>query len=247
MSPDFAGLAAWGRVAVTGPMAGGARSRLWRAERGAERLVLRRCSESEASMRWLIGVQRAAERAGLHLAALLPSADGRLVVGGWTVEPFLDDVPAEDRDVLALRPHLLRWQACCRGHRQRPGHLPLREARHLPKPLQRIIRALLPDGPLVAVHGDIHPGNLLRLPSGRLGLVDWEEARADHAGVDLLGTLPISGAGQESLWLAAEVSACWAVEPERARRLARRLRAMPGRLDVPRCRGCLEVIEAWRG
>lgn len=230
MKPDFAGLSAWGAVRVTGPMAGGARSVLWRAERGAERLVVRRCHESEPSLRWLLGVQRAAERAGFSAACLIPSADGRLGVGGWTAEPFLEGQPADDRDVVALRPVVLRWQSRLRGLSQRPGHQCLRKARHLPGPVMRIVRAVVPDGPLVAVHGDIHAGNLMRLPSGRLGLIDWEEARADHGGVDLPDLRANSRGDQDRLWLVAEVAACWRAEPERARRLARRLRAMAGQV-----------------
>lgn len=58
-------------------------------------------------------------------------------------------------------------------------------------PLERLLRALdrgadaLAAAPVVTLHGDLHPGNLLLCPDGRLALIDFDSARHGPAAIEL--------------------------------------------------------------
>jgi hypothetical protein len=65
---------------------------------------------------------------------------------------------------------------------------------------------------------------MIRLPDGRLALVDWEEARRDVVGADL-GALD-NWHGAKRAHAAVELSACWQREPIRGRSMARLLRML---------------------
>jgi Ser/Thr protein kinase RdoA (MazF antagonist) len=203
------GLEAWGAV-VIGPMPGGARSRLWRVEVGGRTCVARRVTAGEPSLRWLVRLQAVAVAQGLRLAPLIPASNGAMTVGGWTVEPWLEGQPATAADLPEVRRVLQRMHRATRGLPPRPGlvsRLPLR------LPVEK--------GEVAAVHGDVHPGNVLRLAGGGLALIDWEEARIGDTRLDLGFSRDAAGRAAHA---AAEVAACWRVEPQRARMMARRLR-----------------------
>jgi Ser/Thr protein kinase RdoA (MazF antagonist) len=209
------GLEAWDAV-VLGPMTGGARSRLWRVEIGSRLFVARRATEGEPSLRWLARLQGVAEREGVRLAAMVPSRYGTLTVAGWTVEPWLDGVQGTVADLFEIRRALRRLHRATRRWPERPGpvmRLPAGLERRIPRQDQAAERA--------AVHGDVHSGNLIRLASGGVALIDWEEARLGDVRLDL--GYPHTAQGRAA-HTAAEVRACWWAEPERARAMARRLR-----------------------
>jgi thiamine kinase-like enzyme len=204
------GLEAWSAL-VLGPMVGGARSRLWRVEVGGRLCVARRAGVGEPSLRWLARLQAIAAREGVRLAPMLPSPSGALTVAGWTVEPWLNGVPGSPADLAEVRRALQRMHRATRGWPERPGpvvRLPFR----LPS---------LPDAAQAAIHGDVHAGNLLRLAGGGLALIDWEEARIGDLRLDLGFSRDAAGRAAHA---AAEAQACWWAEPERARRMARRVR-----------------------
>lgn len=214
----FAPLAAWPGASVLGPMAGGARSRLWRVDLAGAPCVARKTGASEAALRWLTVTQRLAERAGIVTAPLIATATGALSAGGLTLEPLLAGHPGTRGDLAALRPALTRFHRLARHLPERPGHPPLSIlAQGLPPNMARAIRASLPRGPVSAIHGDLHPGNLIRLTSGRIALIDWEESRRDLVALDP----PERGSAAH---IAYEIAAGWHAEPARARGMARRLR-----------------------
>jgi Phosphotransferase enzyme family len=214
--PDLDGLAARG-AEVLGPLPGGARSVLWRVRLNGRNCVARRVVASEASLRWLDRLQGVAQRQAIGLARLIPAPNGALALGGWTLEPWLDGMQGQMSDLTALRSALRRMHRAAQGFPPRPGH-----ASRLP--------IALPEGSAerVAVHGDVHPGNVLRLSHGGLALIDWEEARLGDPRLDLgFG----SNAAGRFAHAAAEVAACWRAEPERARKMARLVRLLRQRGD----------------
>lgn len=134
---------------------------------------------------------------------------------GWTLEPFLQGRPgtAADRASLDLR----RFRAAARGLPPRPSPAP-----RLPHGWTRLTRLGGLTGP---IHGDLHPGNLLRTNAG-IAVIDWEEAR--------IGPLAVDDAAPGSPDHArAELAACAAAEPDRSRALARGLLARPPRRRRP--------------
>ncbi len=202
------GLDAWG-AAVLGPMPGGGRSRLWRVEICGVAHVAREGAACEPSLRWLWRLQAVAARAGVRLASMVPSQSGALTVAGWTVEPWLEGTPGVEADLPGVRRALRRMHRATRDWPERPG--PVRRA-----PVR------LPGVPeRAAVHGDVHVGNLVRLAGGGVALIDWEEARIGDPRLDLGFSRDAAGQAAHSV---AEVQACWWAEPQRARRMARRLR-----------------------
>jgi thiamine kinase-like enzyme len=189
----------------------GARSRLWRVEVDGRPCVARRVTEGEPSLRWLSRLQAVALREGLRLAPLIPAPSGALTVAGWTVEPFLEGRQGDVADLSEVRRALQRVHRATRGWPERPG----------PSPRLPLRLVLPPEAKRAAVHGDVHPGNILRLPGGGLALIDWEEARIGDPRLDLGFSRDAAGRAAHA---AAEVKACWRAEPERARRMARRVR-----------------------
>ena len=183
-------------------------------------------------MRWLQRLLGLAARAGLGSAAPLPSTDGRLVVGDWTAERWVEGRSGTRDDLRSLAPRIARMHALARGLPARPGAggaagsgrgRPPGDAASAPVRL----RAALADarhGEVTAIHGDLHPGNLVVAPDGPV-LIDWDEARRDGASFDLaaLGRhVPPQAERLSAIW---EIGCCWRPEPERARRLARALPA----------------------
>jgi Ser/Thr protein kinase RdoA (MazF antagonist) len=203
------GLDAWG-AEVLGPMQGGARSRLWRVLVKGTPCVARQGAVGEPSLRWVQRLQQVAMAQGVRLAPFVPSASGALTVGGWTVEPWLDGQPGTPADLPEVRRALRRMHRATTGFPPRPGLV-----RRLP------VRLPCEGVRVAAVHGDVHPGNVLRLAGGGLALIDWEEARLGDIRLDLGFA---RGAAGRAAHAAAEVAACWWAEPARARAMARLVR-----------------------
>ena len=209
--PVAGGLQAWGAL-VLGPMQGGARSRLWRVDVAGRLCVARRVAVGEPSLRWLQRLQAVAVAQGVRLAPLMPAQTGALTVGGWTVEPWLDGRPGTAADLAAVRSTLRRMHRAARAWPPRPGLVP-----RLP------LRVKVATPEVAAVHGDVHPGNVLRLAGGGLAMIDWEEARLGDTRLDLGFARDAAGRAAHA---AAEVAACWWAEPDRARMMARIVRTL---------------------
>jgi Ser/Thr protein kinase RdoA (MazF antagonist) len=79
--------------------------------------------------------------------------------------------------------------------------------------------ALVP-APLVAVHGDLFPENLIMTATGAPALIAWDEARLDLAVFDLAAVAgKASPAVVRRARIAWETACCWQLEPTYARRL----------------------------
>ncbi|MDJ1016892.1 MAG: phosphotransferase [Paracoccaceae bacterium] len=220
MTPEL--LSAWGAGQVLHPLKGGARSRVWRVRVGREDFAARNAGLNEPGARWQVQTQEMARRAGLHPPRLHPCADGRLSVGGWFLETWLDGVSGNAGDVAALAPSIRRFHRLTRGWRRRPDRSGAAGA-YIPSNLLVATRKMFSACLRTAVHGDIHAGNVLRCADGRLALIDWDEARTDSPAVDEIA-FSTPGAPRDLAHAAAETAACWSEEPARARAMARKVR-----------------------
>lgn len=213
MIPD---LSPWGDVTDLKPIPGGARRRAVRGTLNGQPVIAKSNALPEPSLRWQLRIEAAARRAGFVTPGLLETRHGTLLAHGWTLEPFLTGHPATLAD-LRTAP-LARFHAQARRIPPRPGLL-----RRLPANWDRLSR--LP-GPWGGLHGDLHPGNVLRVSSGRLALLDWEEARRAPLAID-------RAAPGSRDHLRAELAACAWPERTRARAMACALRRYPDR-PLPR-------------
>jgi hypothetical protein len=96
-------------------MPGGARSRLWLVERADGLWLARAVAAGEPSQRWQDRVQALAQRCGIAVARMRPTASGAFAAGGIVLEPFLDGLPGRAADLAAPAPRLRRWHAATRG------------------------------------------------------------------------------------------------------------------------------------
>lgn len=231
-------VALWGVDGVIEPLAGGHRNQVFRIRTGARDLVIKSTRRSEAAIAWLVPVLSHATAAGFTVAAPMPSARGRFVENGWTCEPFLDGTPW----TLALpkiAPMIAAFHRATARIPQRPGFAETRvlgtqalggdiRLNDMPPDTVQVLRMAwraFDDLPHSVVHGDLTPTNLIALPDGGIGLVDWDEARVDATAFDTsqTGKAPVDPDLQRALdaW---ECAACWQLEPDRARILATELR-----------------------
>lgn len=196
-------LPAWGAFKVLRPLPGGNRGRAFLVARttagggptepAGERFVAKTTGREPGAVAWAAAVAQRARSSGLAASGYLPTPDGRWVVGGVTLQPFLDGRPAtvaERRAALAL---LRAFHAATAGTRQRPGFASsaalLRRRRGgdvdldaMPEGLVRACRdAWRPfrDRRRTAIHGDLNADNVLRGTDGRIVLLDWDECRVD--------------------------------------------------------------------
>lgn len=242
LRPDLPDPARWGRSGPLVPRGAGARHAVWRCED----LVIKSTNRAEPALRWLAPVHARARAAGLIVPEPVPALSGLLVSGGWTAERFLPGPGASARDLQELAPRIEAFHRLSRGVPPRPG-VPgmaalLREGRGgdvtlwaMPRRLAQVIRAAfvaVASEPAGLVHGDLNPGNVILTPNGP-ALVDWDESRADHLFLDLAPLGVRQSVRQRRAALAYEVACCWSLEPERARRLARRLIPSAGSGRIP--------------
>lgn len=223
----------WSISAPLKEMQGGHRARVFRTIGLDRDVVFKATTRSEAALEWLFKAHDFAESAGLIVPRLLPSATGRLSENNWTCEPFLVGDQLRPSQIGELKTPIRRMQRAASGIPQRPGFQSARALIHsdkggdidltrMPAALAKKCRAAfagLDDTPDTLVHGDLNAANLIRMESGRLGLVDWDEARLDHPVFDL-GQINRGSTSQQAR-LAWEIACCWMREPDRARDLAK--------------------------
>jgi len=226
MIPD---LSAWGSCDVIKPLKGGYRSAPHLITRADETLVVRRTTRSEPQLRWLYRCIRLARRAGLNPPQMIPTKRGHWAHKGWRMERFIKGTPVTAYDLADLRAPLRRFHAASKS-------LPpcrLTRPLGLPPQLANILSRTLPKGPACAIHGDLHKGNVIRNTDGKLCLIDWDEARTGPPALDAMH-LSRKTAAQRRAHYATEALEGWALEPEFARMLVRRIQAMPQKMRLHR-------------
>lgn len=236
-------LAAWGQVAVTGPLGGGHRNTVAEVRLGGQCLVARRSRRGPGSLDWELALLDHLARNGLRVPVPVPALDGRRHVDGVVVLTFLDGTPPGPGDGPAVAATLRRVHQLTADWPQRPGFASTTtlltaerggdvDLRAMPATAAADCRqawAGLAGTPQAVVHGDAGPGNIRVTPAGA-GLLDWDEARVDSTDLDLAeltaGGLPAGRLSAARLAITAwEAASGWITEPAYARRQLELLRA----------------------
>ncbi|MFY0659154.1 MAG: aminoglycoside phosphotransferase family protein [Shimia sp.] len=227
----------WGLSCSLETLAGGHRNQVWRTRGLPQDVVFKSTTRSEPALDWLTPVQEVARRCGFVVPHMMRSTNGWLSEAGWTCETLVEGgiVPRDGlAEVAAL---LASFHARTQGWEQRPGFLSsialLSQDRggdvdfaQMPRDVVALCRAAwraVADRVTCVVHGDLAPGNVLRLADGRFALLDWDECRVDLPLFDIAPHAPKSEA-ETRAHLAWEVACSWRHEPDYARDMAERLR-----------------------
>lgn len=236
-------LAAWGELAVVGPLGGGNRNTVLELRRGRERLVARASQRPPASLDWEIDLLGHLASHGIRVPVIVPSSGNRRHVDGVVVQTWLEGTPPGPGDWAAVAATLRQVHEVTAGWPQRPGFASTRElltTDHggdvdlsvMPADVVTACRAAwrcLAGRPETVVHGDPGPANI-RVTSEGVGFLDWDEARVDYADLDL-AELPASDLPPARLTAARtavtawEAANGWSIEPSYARRQLALLRA----------------------
>jgi Ser/Thr protein kinase RdoA (MazF antagonist) len=236
-------LSAWGPARRVRHLGGGNRNEVAEIELAGHRLVARRTRRPAASLAWEVRLLAHLARCGLRVPRVVPTPDGRGHVAGVVVMTWLDGRPPGPGDWPAVAATLRAVHAATRGWPQRPGSASTRQLlttdrggdvdlTRMPADAVEACRrawAALSGAPEAVVHGDPGPANI-RIADGRVGLLDWDEARVDATDLDL-AELPGPELPPERLAVARtaatawEAANGWTVEPSYARRQLALLRA----------------------
>lgn len=170
---------------------------------GGDRFVAKKTSRSGEAVAWAAALARRAREAGLGASGYLATVDGRWMVAGVTLQPFLEGRPATAAERRAASARLRSFHASTARMRQRPGFASstalLRRRRGgdvdldaMPESLVRLCRDAwrpLQGWPRAAIHGDFNADNVLVGNHGRLVLLDWDECRVDATCFDEMAWL----------------------------------------------------------
>ncbi len=238
-------LVLWGPSArLIGRLGGGNRGEVWEVRVGSARYAARLSGRSREALEWEFRLLDRLRSAGMLVPDLLPTADGRRHAEGLVLYGWLEgDPPERGRDWRLVVQELRRLHRLTRGWPQRPGFHSTRELLtedaggdvHLdlmPPDAVACIRSAwraIVSEPTSVIHGDPGAANI-RIRGGRVGFLDWDEARVDASVLDLASVpLDLSDVLDterlERVRHAAdawEAANGWVVEPEYARvRLSR--------------------------
>ena len=229
-------LSAWPDTRIIRKLTGGFRNEVYLVERDGMRYVAKTTRRTGAALEWLEPVHKAARDAGLVVPEFIKTPQGTVLAHGVTLETFVAGVPIAETDLPLLSAYINKFHTLTKNLPQRPGFASAVnllqitkggdvDLKKMPPALVAACRAAwqgLVDEPHCAVHADLNPSNVLRIPNGRFALIDWDEARLDAALFDMDLLLGPSKPVRRAL-LAWEVACSWELEPQHARKVARLL------------------------
>jgi Ser/Thr protein kinase RdoA (MazF antagonist) len=204
-------------------LAGGAANDVWSVRVEGQLAVGRLGSRSDADLAWETNLMLHLDRCGLSVPTPIAATDGRLFADGLVVMSYVEGVPPEtEADWRRVADTLREVHRATQGWPQRPGWRSSIDLLHAETGTKIDLRAMpaeavarcraawvrLVGRPMCVVHGDPNAGNVL-MSSGRVVLIDWDEAHVDVADLDVV--LPHNAAGLDDLALdtAAQASAAW--------------------------------------
>jgi Ser/Thr protein kinase RdoA (MazF antagonist) len=219
-------LTPWGPLDPVGRLGGGRRNEVWLVTGG---LVARRSRRSAESLDWELDLLEHLSHNDFVVPGVVATRDGRRHAGGVVVQRWLPG--AEPTDWAPVAAELRRLHALLTDWPQRPGFASTRDLltadrggdvdlTTMPRAAVTACRAAWRAlaGPLTVVHGDPCAPNV-RVHDGRVGFLDWDEARVDHPWLDLAdlpdATPPPVARAAIDAWEAANA---WSLEPDYARK-----------------------------
>lgn len=245
----------WSGLQLLEPVQEGNRNEVWRARLGGADVAVRKSRRSEPSLVWELDLLDDLERAGFSVPTSIRCDDGRRFADGVVVQVWLDGrPPSSDADWRAVADDLQRLHANTGGYRQRPGRVTGRELADARRSVDADLDAVpagvaglvaevfgrFGDVPTAVVHGDPGPSNIRIAADGRVGLLDWDEARVDltwhdlsNLGIQILDDREHRRA--QDLSNAWEAVNAWTAEPDYAMDRLRQLDP-PGTRTGPRRR-----------
>ena len=243
----------WPGLVIGDAVAEGDRSQVWRGELAGQPVAIRRSKHRLPSLAWELQLLVDLDAAGFRVPVPVPAADGSLFYQEWNVQSWLEGgEPRSSADWQAVSDTLRKIHRRFRGYQQRPGMasvLDLAKARRsvaadLDRTPPDVVATCLVhfdpylEGQRSLIHGDPHPGNIRIDERGRVGLLDWDEARVDVVDLDLsnLGGPVLHGRRREAAEAMAnawEALNGWLIEPQYARSRFDRLPANAGQSHQP--------------
>ena len=189
----------WKLAADLQPLPGGHRNLAYRTVGLDRDVVLKSTRRTLEAIAWLDPAHAAARRSGFVVPDLIESAGGRLIEDGWTCETLVRGRPFAPGEMPDVLPLIAQFHEATASLPQRPG---FRSSRDLitataggdvdlgAMPDDLVVRCraawrAVSGRPEAVVHGDLNPGNVIRCPDGRIGLIDWDECRRDLTLFDL--------------------------------------------------------------
>jgi len=217
-------LGQWGDdVARIEALAGGVANDVWSVRIREHVAVARLGKRSDADLAWETELLRYLDRKGLTVPVPIPTTDGRLFASGLVVMTYVEGGPPQtEADWRRVAAALRRLHQLTEGWPQRPGWRSSIDLLHAETGTKIDLGAMPPEGVVrcraawarlagrqtCVVHGDPNPRNI-RMAADQVALIDWDEAHADVADLDLV--LPYNAAGLDSGAhdIAAQASAAW--------------------------------------
>lgn len=217
-------LAKWGQDAKQlQRLTGGVANDVWSVQISGQLAVARLGTRSDADLAWEANLLQHLDRNGVAVPVPIPTLDGRLFVEGLMVMPYLEGrAPKTEGDWHRVAETLRQLHRLTPNWPQRPGWRSSTDLLQADRGTRIDLTAMPPEGvakcraawtrlvgrPTCVVHGDANPRNIL-MTADRVALIDWDEAHADAADLDL--DLPFNAArlGPGELDNAQQASAAW--------------------------------------
>jgi Ser/Thr protein kinase RdoA (MazF antagonist) len=221
-------LTPWGAPELAERLGGGHRNEVYRAGEW----VVRQSRRSRASLEWELDLLDHLSVHGFLVPKVVPARDGRRHVDGMVMQEWLPGREPDDGDWPRVVEELRRLHALLPHWPPRPDgpgtHELLTVAQggdvdlaSMPADAVRACRTAWAGltGATTVVHGDPCAANIRIQPDGRVGFLDWDEARVDHPWLDLADipgmAVPRNAKEAVDAWEAVNA---WFMEPTYARR-----------------------------
>jgi Ser/Thr protein kinase RdoA (MazF antagonist) len=204
-------------------LAGGVANDVWSVRLQGQLAVARLGKRIDADLAWETALLQHLDRKGLTVPVPIPTTDGRLFANGLVVMTYVEGGPPETKaDWRRVAEVLRQVHQLTEGWLQRPGWRSSTDLLHaetgtkinlMAMPPEAVVRCRAAWARLVGrqtcvVHGDPNPRNI-RMTADRVALIDWDEAHADVADLDLVLPYNAAGLDADAHDVAAQAAAAW--------------------------------------